>query len=580
MAILIANIGTSDLAIQLPIVGENYYLPIDFLPDEPNLKEQQAALTPERSIIWKDQRKYIEGEHLYQELGFEVGVKQTSRKLTEVLFNQYQANPDYWHPRLMPVRIGGAIKKAISLGAKKAYIFVTDQQSDNQPEGHQKDTIYLFDILDKWLKEEGWEFSLEWKIIPADIPGNDQDRMLGYYYQALNEISKAEGIDQTSSEEELVLISTKGGTNQMKMALQIQTMAASFKNPIFLSPDLSIDGILDGKLSDCNLFSYWRYRRSQKYQTVKKLLNRWDFDGGIQILKDWVETLDYLITQGIEVQTVSDNKSDIELVIKAMEIGLYCFNLDISGAQKLIKRKEKDNLGVVAEIKDKYYKWLNLYTQCRIYWELNLIANFLSRMTSFCEETLHKLMGELGKKYFDQNKPNNWVLNRDIVDEKIVDYLVSKETFNNEELKCWKDKQKGYRDYKLKNRFRKRNFVDALIQFRENSKEIELWQTILQSFKKLDYWVEKRNYMIHSAKGVSKARMSEILDKDREAGSENALVACDSNQILEEIMTINRLTCQLLNKPETSFVDLNGRYYIYSDVKDFVIKKLMTDCLE
>ncbi|NEQ12065.1 MAG: hypothetical protein F6K37_41285 [Moorea sp. SIO4E2] len=245
----------------------------------------------------------------------------------------------------------------------------------------------------------------------------------------------------------------------------------------------------------------------------------------------------------------------------------------------MIKPKQKHNLGVLAEIKDKYYKWLNLYTQCRIYWELNLIANFLSRMTSFCEETLHKLMGELGENYFNKNKPNNWVLNREKIDEELVDYLITKETFNTEELKGWKAKQKGDRDYKLNNRFKQRNFVDALIQFRGDSKEIELWQTIFQSLKKLDYWVEKRNYMIHSAKGVSKARMSEILDKDRKAGIKNALVACESDQILEEIMTINRLTCKLLNKPENYFVYLNGRYYIYSDVKDFVIKKLMTDCL-
>jgi len=46
MTILIANIGTSDLSIQLNIDGQKYYLPIEFLLFEPNLKQQVASLPP------------------------------------------------------------------------------------------------------------------------------------------------------------------------------------------------------------------------------------------------------------------------------------------------------------------------------------------------------------------------------------------------------------------------------------------------------------------------------------------------------------------------------------------------------
>lgn len=53
MAILIANIGTSDLAIHIQINGNNYYLPIDYLPTEANLKKEIDKLNPELKEVWE-----------------------------------------------------------------------------------------------------------------------------------------------------------------------------------------------------------------------------------------------------------------------------------------------------------------------------------------------------------------------------------------------------------------------------------------------------------------------------------------------------------------------------------------------
>lgn len=328
MAILLTNIGTSDLTIQIQINGNNYYLPIDYLPTEANIKKEIDKLNPELKEVWEKQRHYIKTK-LYEELGFPIGVKQASRKLTEVLLEKYIENPPYWHPRLKPIRIWGAIQKSISLQANKAYIFVTDQLSTEMPNGHEKDTIHLYSILEKWLELENKNFNLEKKLIPSDVIGNEIELMLGYYYKALNQINITEGLNQVRSENEFVLISIKGSTPSMQTALQLQAIDSNFKNIVFLDPELSLQRILNGESSDCKLTLYWRHMRSQKYQTVRQLLNRWDFDGAIQVLVDWQKTLKSLPEGIVEQQDISNSEKVIKSVIKAFDITLCYLNLDI-----------------------------------------------------------------------------------------------------------------------------------------------------------------------------------------------------------------------------------------------------------
>lgn len=188
MAILIANIGTSDIAIEVNVEGKTYYLPIDFLTEEPNLWEQIENLSDERKIIWRQQKKYVSESQVYQNLGFKMGETQESRKFTEVLLKHYQEseNTQLWHSRIRLTRIGGVIKKAMEMGVTRAYIFVTNQITEHSPNGEKKDTFYLFKIVKKWLMEESLDFSLEMIEINPEIPANNQDLLLDEYYGKLN----------------------------------------------------------------------------------------------------------------------------------------------------------------------------------------------------------------------------------------------------------------------------------------------------------------------------------------------------------------------------------------------------------
>ncbi len=579
MAILLTNIGTSDLTIQIQINGNNYYLPIDYLPTEANIKKEIDKLNPELKEVWEKQRHYIKTK-LYEELGFPIGVKQASRKLTEVLLEKYIENPPYWHPRLKPIRIWGAIQKSISLQANKAYIFVTDQLSTEMPNGHEKDTIHLYSILEKWLELENKNFNLEKKLIPSDVIGNEIELMLGYYYKALNQINITEGLNQVRSENEFVLISIKGSTPSMQTALQLQAIDSNFKNIVFLDPELSLQRILNGESSDCKLTLYWRHMRSQKYQTVRQLLNRWDFDGAIQVLVDWQKTLKSLPEGIVEQQDISNSEKVIKSVIKAFDITLCYLNLDILGARQLINSTSNSDLGPVAKIKTPNYdKLLNLYTLCKIYWELNQVTNFLPLMGSFCEETLHYLIEKLGGlKYFDKTKhPNDWYLDKGkIRNNKLWSYFAEAE--NNQTFSNWNFQKKP--KYRLSNRISKWNFVNALIKFRDKAREDKPWQALTESLNKLDYWVDQRNDLIHSAEGVSKDSMFKRLKKDCENEEVDANDVCTPDAILMEMTNISRQTSELLNLSENTFIGLDKDYYIYSEVRTWVINKLMTDGLQ
>jgi len=90
MSILIANIGTSDLAIKINVNGQERYLPIDPL-SEPN--QDKSGLTPEEINMWEKPYLYFQSSGLYSELGFTANVP-SSRELTERLLASYQDNPE------------------------------------------------------------------------------------------------------------------------------------------------------------------------------------------------------------------------------------------------------------------------------------------------------------------------------------------------------------------------------------------------------------------------------------------------------------------------------------------------------
>ncbi|MEZ2339586.1 hypothetical protein [Microcoleus sp.] len=589
MTILIANIGTSDLTIQISIQGENYYLPIDYLSNESNIGEQTAKLPPKLKELWEKQRSYIE-TILYPDLGFPVGVKQTSRELTRVVLEKYlekyPENPDKWHSRIKPVRIWGAIQKAISLGATKGYIFVTNQVTSEKPEGHEKDTIYLYDILVRWLELQNIPFILEKKTIDSKIEANKLEPLLSEYEKHLKQIAIEEKLNLLSAETEpnqnLVLVSIKGGTGNMVTALQIQAIDSNFKNLVFIDPELNLEKILQGEPSDCKLTLYWRHLRSQKYDTVKQLLSRWDFDGAILILDDWQNSLSSLPDGIVDKVNIEKSQTAIESVIAALNLGLCFINLDRADTKNILKSNPE--LSALVELEQNYDAWLNLYAQCRIYWELNQVANFLSRLSSFWEELLSYLIIELGgSKYFvkDINGDiDDWKLQKNLVESELWNKFYRQESEKNSHFKEWDFDNKPY---KLTNRFSKYRLVKNLVDVRK--KDSKTWKLIKESLMILDYWLQKRNKMIHLAKGVSKQTMCEMLTSDRLSADKQvkaeAMKTCEPDKILQTMTEICSATFELLKMEKNSSVGCNTTsHYIYSDIIAWVLDRLETDKLQ
>ena len=550
MAILIINLGTSELAVKI----EEHYFPLKFNRKEPNI-----ILPPKGSneeALWNQREDYIE-EFLCEELKLDKTA--SFRDLTKKILEEYEQNFDYWHQRLRPGRIWGVINTAQQkYQVQEVYCFVTNQPPEDKS-GYPTDSIHLFEILKKWFAKEIPNLILKPKII--DFKAVDQDALFNYYYEFFHEVSQ---------EQDKILISIKGGTGQMQTALRIQAMASMVEFQANLEPELDIVKLLHGKPSPCKLNAYWQYIRNQKYLAVKQLLQRWDFDGSIQLLKSWQNYLETLIQEKItdDDTSITDNNTKIKQIIAALNIAVDCFNLDNKKASRDVKKTENNLLRqetslfkLVAD--DNYDRLLNIYTQCRIYWELNQIANFLARLSSFVEETLHHLIRELGGvTYFDKVKsPDNWDLDKNKVEPALWSLFEKREG-----NKC------NYTyPYRLPGRFSKRNFVDAMIQYRDNQNEKIAWERIKESLDKLDYWIQKRNQIVHSAEGVSQESMQNLLSSDRSHNVKYSTEACPPAQIIQEITHVSKQTSLIIKKPQSQFVGINNApLFIYSDIINWV----------
>lgn len=497
MTILVANIGTSDLAIKI----DDFYIPIGFDRSEPNIDYQ--GLNDNEKAVWEEKFRL---SYIAASLCLELNVNVDKgrflfRELTYKILEAYQKDEETWHQRIRPGRIWGVIKSAMepNFKVREAYIFVTDQP-ETEKDGYPSDSIYLFDILSKWFKREIPNLRLKKEVIPKHIAANKQDPLLNHYYHFFNQISR----------DDTVLISIKGGTPQMQTALKMQAIASGLPKQVFIDPRLSIKKVLAGEPSECELTSYWQYIRTRKYQAVKLLLEeRWDFDGSQQILKDWNKVLNFLIKEKVaKKHDVSDSQIKLEKVIQGLDIGIHYMNLDYESTSKQNNPQlslDITFLGWITSQGDE--KLLNLYTQCRIYWDINQIANFLARMSSFYEATLERLIVVLdGKKYFREDKSLDIPLVRQEMGEML--------------WKNFYDDQKQYnpklRDYyinsqpvKLDNRFAKLNFIEKLL-IPHRHIDSKHWDLILKSLQSLDFWTEQRNNLIHYSTGISKQRMQDL----------------------------------------------------------------------
>ncbi|MBZ8180524.1 hypothetical protein [Oscillatoria salina] len=596
MTILLTNMGTSDLAVKI----DGHYLPIGFDRNEPNMAEAEAEIQGKvEAEKWRNRFGIIKDK-----LGSELGISDTKnfRELSRVILEKYQQEPEIWHKRLRPGRILGIIETAKKrFGIHTAYIFVTNQpefvvnfQGEKEPNpGYPTDSIHLFHILKLWFEREFGQDYLQFKpVYLEDVSAIDLDGLLNKYYNFFLKLDKNEQI----------LISIKGGTPQMQTALRVQAVSSEVSNQVYLEPKLSILKLLAGEASECHVFSYWRYQRIQKYQTVKQLLQRWDFDGARVILEQWLSTLKELEKAGIE--EVQANESSLELLVKALRMAVGYLNLDAEEANK----QADQALGELATIPQDYQhngyaRLLNLYTQCCLFWDLDRIADFLSRMGSFYEETLHELIRQLdGEKYFDRIEyPDDWYLNENTIDEFLAnsdlvnnfDRLESK--INKKYYPKWqREREMPKKYYKLPGRFSKLNFVQALVETKKG--DLAAFNEMTSAMEKLDYWAAKRNQLIHGAKGVSKQRMKEVLAEDKRLRQErkmknkdiskNVVRACKPEEILTKMTIISRSVLQLtkVSLPDSvmysnpDYLDsANEPYYIYSDIRKWVEETLDRD---
>ncbi|MBD2666921.1 hypothetical protein B6N60_04920 [Richelia sinica FACHB-800] len=716
MGILIANIGTSDLAIKIKIDNQERYVPIDPLSNEPN--QNTDDLTPEELAIWRNPQEYFQSSGLYAELGFEPGKIPKSRELTEKLLDKYQENFDYWHSRIHAPRIWGVIKQALGLGINQGYIFVTNQKSDKLPGGHEKDTVFMYKILKIWFEKQQPDFQLIDKPIPWQYRVYVPDDLLQFYHNFFNELNlekqkqqqkkrypqlndilsgtivdfdlqntglfvevhggirgflntnniseqqispqnlrsifkigdliwvkvinseidklrfsskeleekpgemidnyqamyeriteeintNTQSLTQLPIDEEMLLISVKGGTPQMKTALQLQGISVSALNKLlFVNPQLSIRGVFQGIPSDCELESYWRYMWTQKYQTIKILVERWDYDGAIQILKNWQDYLSFLIQQGVIGQEKVEKSKDIsELVLQVLDFARACFNLDFQTAKQLVQQ-EINTINVALELSanilpklqeagDKYgvyqNRLLSIYTQNRIYWQLDQIASFLAHLSSFCEELLHGLIlkweGKASYWVFKENKKFRKATSEAEIKSG---FTIDVQQIHISRRSVWEQVVSLQRNFDAKfgtgklaplnNRFTKRYFVQALVEYRNNPQEIEDWQRILTGLQQLDFWIDQRNKLIHTATGYSKPLMVDLFTNYSPEENSNISHPCHPDKILDIMAAIlkNKLV-DLKTIYRNKFVGNEAEYYIYTLVNNWVIDTLASD---
>lgn len=601
MTILVANLGTSDLVVQLkaPLrslgaesqqmptlteaeLNQDYYLPIGFDRQERNTEKSQAKLTDVEKIVWGNRQSLL-ALSLCAKLGvsYDAQYRFSFRELCLKLCQQYQQNPNQWHSRLRPGRIWGVIKTAVEdFQVEQIYIFITNQPKFSNGQrnfNYDNDSIHLFRLLRRWVKRE---FSEPVQFIPVKIPRFlppvDQDGLLEKYYQFFNGCAA----DQ-------MLVSIKGGTPQMQIALRVQALASRIPRQIYLEPQLSIADVLVGKPSACDRTSYWRTQRIQKYQIVKQLLDRWDFEGARVILEQWQTTLEDL--QKSQIAGIEVSQGTLALAMKALSIAVSYLNFDLEDVRQ--QSTEGLKLAGLPEVHpfalvESYHPGLNLYTQCRLFWQLERIADFLGGMSVFYEEVLHNLIEKLGGlACFDKEKsPDDWVLVRDaIYDTDLGRNFLKIEARINRNVNGWYDQQKP-RTYKLPGRLSKRNFVKALV-LTHCPEQRESCNQLLAALKSLDYWAEKRNQLIHSAAGISKQRLAVVRCEDDQSGdSPTVKFSCEADQILVKMSQVLTLALQMtgeqlpsgLNR-DAHVLDLQGPYYLYSDLADWTIQLLDQD---
>lgn len=546
MSILIANIGTSDIAVKV----DSYFLPIGFNRREPNLEEPSAD-TPE-GVAW-----YERDITLKQFFRYKLELQQENpsfREVSKALLEQYKQQPDVWHPRISIGRIQGVIQAALKGNdAIQAHLVVTNQTRDNQ-QRHPTDTIYAVELIERVLRHQndsllmGDRPKLRLKQEQITFSAIDEDRLYNYYAELFEQIHPSK----------VVYVSVKGGTPQMQQALRAHALAPHTQAQIFISPKLRVHDILTGQSSDCKRVSYWRYQKKQKYQMVQLLLNRWDFDGAAALLSDWLDTLHALDVDDFE--RLSEHQKQVEKVIQGLKMAIAYLNLDLQSAENL----HSDDYTLKALIQQ-FNPLENLYAQCKLYTELKQISHFLSRLGSFYEATQNELIQALGGlSYIDTDKPGYWQVSAAAVkaDSPELWHLLQKN---------FEGKEKKLRDYwQLRNRFDKLKYIKSLIKHQYSGLSTPKPPS-LEDWHRLNFWYGIRNQLVHGSKGINEDRMAAVYQQ-RENKNQ---IACRYEEILPTMQSIlNTIERVQSVSGQGNDQSVFSEYGLYGHVREWAIASL------
>lgn len=552
MSILIANIGTSDIAIK---VGD-YYLPIGFDRSEPNL-EKPGPNTLEGGV-WRERQTLVD-EKLQADL--KIAPRTKYRDACEAILSAYRSDPETWHPRISIGRLQGVINSVFEAEAKfqqsqstiTAYLIVTDQPK-TEVKGYPTDTINAFGIIQAWLSRQLPALvsgeSAPIKLVPNTIrvPAIHEDLLHEHYYQLF----------QTFAPDDIIYLSVKGGTYPMQQALKVQALASNTKAQIFLSPKPQVSKILAGAPSDCQRVAYWRYQQNQKHQTIQLLLDRWDFDGAAVLLKGWKQTLEALVTD--DLSALERQQLKIVQATCGLEIAVAHLNLDIQAAENLAVGD--DQLTVFL---NQFSLLENLYAQCRIYAELKQISHFLSRLGSFYESTQNALIEKLGGlQYLDTNKRGPWEIQVQALETSVPElWRLLGRVFK------WRSRKDYPAVFGLKDRYKKRDYIKALIAYANGNPPLAQTPS-LNYWKQLDFWYDIRNQLIHGAKGINEDRL-EAVYQQREAKHQ---IACSYHNILPTMQAILTDLRHIDQSLDAACAEPVSDYGLYGQVKDWAIATL------
>ncbi len=377
----------------------------------------------------------------------------------------------------------------------------------------------------------------------------------------------------------------------MQNALNLQTTALGIPRLLFIDPDptLLIKRTLQGQPPNCNLKSYWRYNRQQKYQTVEQLLTRYDFDGAINILEQWKQELEMLEShQLVELPMIQHSRQTVQDVIAIFKMADSCLNFDVEAARIHLASCSgsltENDYQLLSNLIDgqKYETILNLYTQIMMYREFKQVSNVLTLLGSFYDVTLYRVIERTGGgQYLTRNEKLNLRKLQQDMGETLYQqyknnlYQLSK---NGKGKINTSSPMEQYIDIYLTHRQQNRQ-INEILEW--NQTEIEVSEQVLKSRKNqvkglqgllnsLKYWVDQRHKLIHKGLGFSIDRVKELdLERTEKDCSYKAIP-----EILELIL--NHRLLQFKGYYRQDFVSTQ-KYYIYSAVREAAIASFKND---